>query len=94
MLVFFVLLELLSLKVFNSDNGVEEIKLLADAYSFTEDDDYKTDIVCVGSSDMYSGFEELCEFREHKINISCKLDFKPRFGFFSDSDGNGKVFSV
>lgn len=56
MLVFFALLELLSLKVFNSDNGVEEIKLLADAYSFTEDDDYKTDIVCVGSSDMYSGF--------------------------------------
>ena len=31
---------------------------------------------------MYSGFEELSEFGEHKIDISCKLDFQPRFGFF------------
>lgn len=55
-LAFFVVLEVLSLNVFTGQKCAEKSKRMADAFSFTEDNPSTIDIVCLGSSDMWSGF--------------------------------------
>lgn len=55
-IVFLLILELFSVKVFSGQTSSGVSKKMADAYAFTEDEPNTTDIVCLGSSDMYSGF--------------------------------------
>ena len=55
-IAFLLILELLSQTVFSAENSAGQNKRMADAYSFVEDEPNTTDIICLGSSDMYSGF--------------------------------------
>ena len=55
-LVFFVLLQTLSLSVFSGEKTSQVSKKRADSFSYLSDPKNTTDIVCLGSSDMWSGF--------------------------------------
>ena len=55
-LVFVVLIQVLSVTVFNGTKISQVSKKRACAYSFIEDPENTTDVVCLGSSDIWSGF--------------------------------------
>ena len=55
-LVFVVLIQVLSVTVFDGLKISQVSKKRACAYSFVEDPENTTDVVCLGSSDIWSGF--------------------------------------
>lgn len=72
-LVFFILLETLSLTIFSGKNSAQVNRRMANAFSFVDYPDNCTDIVCLGSSDMYSGFVPtiLWEKYGYTSTVSC-----------------------
>ena len=55
-LAFAVLLQTVSAFVFSGEKASQVNKKRASSYSFLSDPDNTIDVVCLGSSDMYSGF--------------------------------------
>lgn len=55
-LVFFVILQTLSVTVFSPERTSKISKKRADSYSYVTEAENTIDVVCLGSSDMWSGF--------------------------------------
>lgn len=55
-LAFIIILQALSVNVFSGEKTSQVSKKRADSFSFLSDPENTTDIVCLGSSDMWSGF--------------------------------------
>lgn len=72
-IAFLLILELLSQTVFSAENSAGQNKRMADAYSFVEDEPNTTDIICLGSSDMYSGFVPITLWEQfgYTSTVSC-----------------------
>ena len=55
-IAFAVLLQTLSVFVFNGEKVSQISKRMADSYSFLSEPENSVDVVCVGNSDIRSGF--------------------------------------
>ncbi len=64
-LVFFIILQVLSVTVFTETSALKFNNNKKDAYSFINEEENTIEVVAIGNSDVYSGFVPLELFREY-----------------------------